>query len=395
MKYYFAVIFLVSMMFVVPVQQSYGLISGVSEYFDESPNLYRIGSGAKEFVEDPKNESPCTNPTFEIKDTDLQLDPIKKLAATEGNFFMFLNEHGTDSYRYLKVLMPEGEGQPRYYGFVYDENNMQVGGYGYGLDSGSLVAGIETFEKDAVIDEDKGSTDFMEGRSQFGLPDAVKQGDYRANVVLYHYDQPRTDKKTCTMVIDWEFSVNDKGEFSTGAVQTRTGTLVDITAELSPRQQLELGMETFSIQCKEGYQKLSQKFHLFYDGRTACVSSETREKLIERGWDLAKPKSELTYFEKFQEMEIGQRYANFMQKQDYNNVPNAFVIGKYNFNGDETITYFCGEFKDITVNHNRFFNGAIDDSGNIKWDGTKDLSSWCAISDSAHKFSFVYHWQEG
>lgn len=382
------------LIFAIPIQQGYGLISGVSEYFDEKPNLYRMGSGIREFVEDPKDE-PCTVPKFEIKDVNLSVVPIQTLAETEGNFFMVLNQHGTDSYRYLEVLMPEGNGQSRYYGYVYDENNKKVTGYGFGLDSSSLVTGIETFDNEAIIDEDKRLDDYVDGKPKSGLlAKPVKQGDYRTNIVLYHYEQPRTDKKTCTLVVDWDFSVNYHGEYLTGTVDTRTGTLVDIAAEFSPRQQKELGMESFAVQCKEGYQKLSQKDHFFHKSRTICVSPETKYTLIERGWNLAEPKSELEYFEKDQEMEIGQKYVEFMQKQDYNNVPNSFVIGKYNFKGDETITYFCGEFKDITVNYDQFFNGAIDSSGNLEWDGVKELSPWCAIKDNAHKFSFIYLWQQ-
>ncbi len=302
LKHFVIIAVLGLLVFAIPIQQGHGLISGVSEFFDEQPNIYRIGNGVREFVQDPK-DAQCTIPTFEIKDTDLVSNPTKKLAETEGNFFMFLNEHGTDSYRYLKAVMPEESGQPRYYGYVYDENNNQVTGFGIGLDSGSLVFGIETFGKDAVIDEEKRLYDFMEGKSKFEvLTKTVKQGDYRTNIVLYHYEQPRTEKKTCTIVIDWEFSVNEKGKFSTGDVQTKTGNLVDATAQLSPRQQSDLGMESFFIQCKEGYQKLSQKEHQFYDGRTACVTPETRDKLIERGWAKHETKSDFSLLERFKNL---------------------------------------------------------------------------------------------
>ena len=59
-------------------------------------------------------------------------------------------------------------------------------------------------------------------------------------------------------------------------------------------------------------------------------------------------------------------------------------------NGD--FVYFCGEFKDVVVNYGHYFNGAIDNFGNIVWDGAEKQSEWCAISDNAHKFSFVYDW---
>ena len=309
------------LVFSIPIQQSYGLISGVSEYFDDQPNLYRIGIGVKEFVEDSETIlTPCIVPEFQIKDTDLFLDPTLKLAETEGNFFIFLNKHGTDSYRYLKVVMPEGNGQPRYYGYIYDEDGNHLHGYGFGLDSGSLVIGIETFDQNTFIDEEKRLIDSMEGKSKFdhSWVKALKQGDYTTNIVLYNYETPITEKKTCTLVIDWAFSIDENGEFSTeDNVDARTGTLVDITTQFSPRQQLlDLKMESFSIQCKEGYQKLSQKYHFFHESRTACVFPETRTKLIERGWDLAKPNtSELIFFDKSQEIHVGEKFENFLEKK--------------------------------------------------------------------------------
>ena len=277
--------------FSIPIQQGFGLISGVSEYFDDKPDLYRIGMGVREFVEDSENTStPCIIPEFQIKDTNLFLNPTLKLAETEGNFFMFLNKHGTDSYRYLKVVMPEGNGQPRYYGYIYDGNGNQLHGYGFGLDSGSLVIGVETFDKDTFIGEDKRLIDSMEGKSKYDRSwvKTLKQGYYTTNIVLYNYETPITEKKTCTLVIDWAFSIDENGEFSTeDNVETRTGSLIDITTQFSPRQQLlDLKMESFSIQCKEGFQKLSQKNHFFHESRAACVMPETRIKLIERGWNV-------------------------------------------------------------------------------------------------------------
>ena len=385
------------LVFSIPIQQSFGLISGISDYFDGQPNLYRIGIGVREFIEDSENTSStlCIIPQFQIKDTNLILDPTLKLAETEGNFFMFLNKHGTDSYRYLKIVMPEGNGQPRYYGYIYDENGNQLHGYGFGLDSGSLVIGIETFDKDTFIDEDKRLTDSMEGKSKFDRSwvKALKQGDYTTNIVLYNYETPITEKKMCTLVIDWAFSIYENGEFSTqDNIETRTGILVDITTQFSPRQQqLDLKMESFSIQCKDGFQKLSQKYQFFHESRTACVTPETRDKLIERGWDLAIPNnSELVYFDKSQEMEVGEKFENFLEKKDYNNVPSSFVIGKYNFRDNDQVIYFCGEFKEITETTSRYFTGAINKFDKIEWGGTMELPLGCAISDDALIYEFEY-----
>lgn len=162
---------------------------------------------------------------------------------------------------------------------------------------------------------------------------------------------------------------------------------------ISPLKQTKLGTESWSIACKDGQSVLSQKKHFFYDSRVACVTPETKTKLIERGWNLAAPTFELTYFDKSQEFEIGQKFEDFMKKQSYNNVPNAFVIGKHNFKNNGDITYFCGEFKEISVNYGHYFFGAIDGSGTLEWNGIQKQSAWCAINDDAHQFNFAYDWE--
>ena len=204
----------------------------------------------------------------------------------------------------------------------------------------------------------------------------------------------QTSKSRSTSKKVWQVEkVNDDGTFLTKTPQVKTGTLVNITAQFSPKEQTKLGFESWSITCKEGQSVLSQKKHFFYDGRFACVTPETKTKLIERGWNLAAPTLELTYFEKSKELEIGEKFENFMKKQDYNNVPSAFVIGKHNFKNNGDITHFCREFKEITVNYNQYFQGAIDSSGKLVWDGISKQSAWCAINDDAHQFSFVYDWE--
>ena len=374
-------------------QQSHGLISGVSEYFDERPELYRIGQGSiMEFVEDPAS-APCVQPNVIIKDTDLLQDPIADLAKTDNNLFIFLNKYGQDSFRLLNVEMPDIKGYNNYYGYVYDDEKQYVTGYGYGLESRSLVAGIETLDKNTMIDEDKRFDEFIQGETKFEIfTKMLNPGDFSINFILYNVPQ-YGEKTTCVIMLDWEFSVDDDGSFSTKAPQTKTGTIIDITSQFSPHQQIMLGFEQFMIKCKEGYSSLSQKDHFFHDARSACVTPETKTKLIERGWNLAAPTSELTYFDKSQELEISQKYEDFMKKQDYNNVPSAFVIGKHNFKNNDDITYFCGEFRDITVNYQHYFYGAIDGSGNLVWDGIQEQSPWCAINDDAPQFSFTYHWE--
>ena len=387
-------ILVLGLMFVPYTQSSYGLISNVSEYFDERPNLYRVGDRIMEFIEDPN--TPCTTPNIKIHETNLQKNPKINPNDIDNHFFIILSEHDSDSYHLLDIELPPGEGyHHKYQTFLYDQDNTRLTGQGVGLDSGSLRFVLETADQNLIIDEDKRFEKFIEDRkTKFGTYSyIVKSGTYHINSLLYQFGLQSIKNNPCVISLDWNFTVNDDGTFLAETPQTRTGTLINTTNEFSLKQQEKLGLESWMVECKDGHSMLSQREHFFHESRWACVTPETKSKLIERGWNLAEPTQELMFFDKSQESEIGYMFENFMKKQDYNNVPSAFVIGKYNFKSTEDITHFCGEFKETTVNYNQYFIGAFDSSGDLKWDGIAKNSNWCAINDDALMFSFTYNWE--
>ena len=381
-------------MFMPSFHPSYALASEMPDYFGEHPNLYKIGPGRiVEFIED--SVTPCTNPNIQIHDADLLEDPVINPENIDDHFFVVLNEFTSDSYRYLKIALPEGDGYNKYYSMLYNQDGVYITGHHVGLESGSSQFVLETASGDLIMDEDRRFDEFVEtGKTKFGSYSYVaKPGTYVVHSVLSQHAGTSIDGIPCVIAFDWEFSVNDNGAFSTNPPQVKTGTLVNVTAQFPIKQQIQFGFEPWMIVCKEGKSVLSQKEYFFHDARIACVTPETKTKLVERGWTLAAPTSELTFFDKSKELETGKTFENFMKKQSYNNVPESFVIGKHNFKNDGTITYFCGEFKDITVNYQQYFHGAIDNSGTLVWDGLEKQSAWCAINDDAKKFSFTYDWK--
>ena len=388
------IILVLGLMLAPYTQSSYGLISNVSEYFDERPNLYRVGDRIMEFVED--SNTPCITPDVKIHETNLQKNPRINPDDIDNHFFIILSEYTSDSYHLLDIELPSGEGHHhKYQTFLYDHNNTRLTGQGVGLDSGSLRFVLETADQNLIIDEDKRFEEFIgERNTKFGAYSyIVKSGTYHINSLLYQFGLQSIKNNPCVIALDWNFVVNDDGTFYAEIPQTRTGTLINTTHEFSLKQQEKLGLESWMVECKEGHTMLSQRDHFFHESRWACVTPETKSKLIERGWNLAEPTHELTFFDKSQESEIGFMFENFMKKQDYNNVPNSFVIGKYNFKNTEDITHFCGEFRNIDVNYNHYFIGAFDSSGDLKWDGIAKNSNWCAINDDALMFSFIYDWE--
>ncbi len=382
-------------MFMSSISSSYGLISNVSEYFDEKPNLYKMGSRIMEFVADP-DDSACTISNIKISDTDLLRNPDINSDDVDSHLFVVLIESASDSYRKLQIALPDGDGHNGYWTTLYREPADAMNAFYVIYDDSTRSSPfvVETMHADSTINEDEHFNEFLEGNGKFkayGHP--VKPGNYYIHSVLFKSGHQLLETNPCIIILDWKFSVSDDGAFSTKTPQAKTGMLINITDQFSLKQQLGLGLSSWEIICKEDQSVLSQKEHFFHERRIACVTPETKTKLVERGWNLAAPTSELAYFEKSQEREIGQKFEDFMKKQGYNNVPSAFVIGKYNFNNDGSITYFCGEFRDIDVNYSNYFNGAIDGSGTLKWDGIQKQSAWCAINDDAHQFSFTYDWE--
>ncbi len=393
MKIY--IMFSLILLLLVPVLQSgHGQVSEMPDYFAEHSDLYKIGPGRiMKFLGGPV--TPCTNPNFKIQYTDLIKDPIINPDNIDNHLFVVLNEFNSDSYGYLKIELPEGDGHNRYHLMLYDQNNYAITGQDIGLENGSSKFILETASGDLIIDENERFDKFVEtGNTKFGsYSTIVGPGSYNVHSFLSQYAGSSIETISCVITLDWKFSVSDDGTFSSDTPQIKTGSLVNVTDQFSIKQQKEFGLAPWSIVCKEGKSVLSQKEHFFHDGRTACVSNETKIKLIERGWNLALPTSKLTYFDKSQELEIAQKFEDFMKKQSYNNVPSAFVMGKHNFKNLEDIIHFCGEFKEVDVNYSHYFHGAIDASETLVWDGIEKQSGWCAINDDAQIFRFVYDWK--
>ena len=107
------------LIFVPYAQSSYGLISNVSEYFDERPNLYRVGDRIMEFVED--SDISCTTPNIKIHETNLMKNPKINPDDIDNHFFIVLAERVSDSYHLLDIELPPGEGHHhKYQTYLYD-----------------------------------------------------------------------------------------------------------------------------------------------------------------------------------------------------------------------------------------------------------------------------------
>jgi hypothetical protein len=95
----------------------------------------------------------------------------------------------------------------------------------------------------------------------------------------------------------------------------------------------------------------------------------------------------LSYFDKAQEAQVGKIFADFLNEgYKVTNVPNSFVIGKYNLEIDPDITSFCGQFQGKFY---WYFIGHINNSKISSWFlETNEKPKLCAISENPQIFTF-------
>ena len=106
------------------------------------------------------------------------------------------------------------------------------------------------------------SNEFGDFNFNFTIPQDWELGNY--HIVLENGLQ----------FMDWEFDVRKNY-----SVVTLNRTVYPVPWDLSPLKQFKSGISLDDIQCKNNL-VLIQK----HDGSPVCVTSETKQKLIERGW---------------------------------------------------------------------------------------------------------------
>ena len=114
----------------------------------------------------------------------------------------------------------------------------------------------------------------------FGLPTMKNQ--YVLQAVVFDSganDWIRSD--TCGIEVMIPITVDENGVAQVGTMGSSTVKVSDITKELPPLKQHNLGS---SIHCKVGLSLVTQNDDGYGSLDSACVTPETKQKLIERGW---------------------------------------------------------------------------------------------------------------
>lgn len=116
-----------------------------------------------------------------------------------------------------------------------------------------------------------------------------------------NYNQPvfsqniHAESKPCQWVasVEWEYTPKEAGKYAMGIIQKEGGTLTDTSSTsfsvrpyvdtlnpMSPLQQFKSGISAQTVECVSNFQLILKT----EDGSPACVSPNTAQILIERGW---------------------------------------------------------------------------------------------------------------
>ena len=112
----------------------------------------------------------------------------------------------------------------------------------------------------------------------------------------------------------------------------------------------------------------------------SCTCSIVQQHAIENV-------GELLYFDKAEEEFAGKALQEYLAETKVSNVPNQFVVGKYNFDYDGEMVSFCGKF--VESNPRNTFEGAIQESKVTSF-SMRPPMELCAISNDATVYEFEY-----
>ncbi|WP_316506103.1 hypothetical protein [Nitrosopumilus sp.] len=272
-------------------QSSYGATFGSSEYKYGQSDIFAYYFGILEFTEDVGDEIflSCNNIDLTLKTDIIEInkEPLLNIDDSEDEFFIVLSQNGSDSYEYLQIALPQKNGSPSYLVDVKKESSNQlVTGGLYQADYPHLAFVFESDGKISVIDDENHYKKYFAGDSKSIVTpsERLDTGTYDFHAVLFQSDRSNgLIGERCAISLNWEFSVDSNGEITTKPPQTKIGMISDSTEKFPPLKQYKMGMGASQVECKKGHRLVEQEDYS-NDKRIACVTPETKTKLIERGW---------------------------------------------------------------------------------------------------------------
>ena len=276
------------------VQSSSGVtFGGYENRIDNQANIFSYYFGILEFTEiidDDDDFISCSNIEPRIKTDVIEIsnEPLLNIDEMKDEFFIILSHKGSDSYEYLQIALPERNGSPSYLVDVKKHPDQTVTGALYQTDYSHLAFVFESDSRISVISEENHYEKYFAGDSTSLVTPSERlgPGSYDFHAVLFQSDKSNgINKDRCAISLHWEFSVDDNAMILTTPPQTKVGKIGIVTEKFPPLKQYKMGMGLSQIECKPGHGLIEQENHSD-NKRVACVTPETKTKLIEREWTM-------------------------------------------------------------------------------------------------------------
>ncbi len=251
----------------------------------EISQFYPFGHGILEFQETPLGPCSFWLPTSEVQTVNpTNGDKLLNIDGVQNNFFIVLGNQNNDSYQYLQIALPNGVGDSSYLLDLKKGDELLRGEYFVGSENLAVV--VESDSKEMPLSDDSykkyfgGKSKYITyGQNTFG-PGNYNFGAFllKSNGALW------INSNYCAIHLDWPFTITNDGTIVTATPDVKMGKLSDSTKKFSPLTQHKNGVLPESIKCKLGLQLILQNTDDSENDRPACVTPETKIKLIERGW---------------------------------------------------------------------------------------------------------------
>jgi len=246
-------------------------------------NFYPFGKGILEFQE--SGQCAITIPNYSVKSVNASKPiPLLNIDGFRHNFFAVLGNNIDNSYHYFQIGLPGDSGLPSYLLDV-KKDDKRVRGEFY-VDYENLAVLIESdVEKKSLPDGNYNR--YFEGESKDITANMETYGPGTYNfgaMLLKSAGNSWIKDEKCAIHFDWPFVIEENGDIVAGSPTVDVGQLADVTDEFPPLKQHRAGVNPQSIECKPGLRVILQEIDDSGNKRPACVTLETKEKLIDRGW---------------------------------------------------------------------------------------------------------------
>ena len=246
--------------------------------------FHSFGKGILELQESDKQ---CTfqMPNYSVKSVNASKPiPLLNISDFQHNFFAVLGNNVDNSYHYFQIGLPEGPGVPSYL-LDIQKDGKQVRG-GFYLDYENLAVLMESDIQKKGLPEKYYKSYFEEdSKDVTASVETYGPGNYNFEAILLKSDKSNWIKnERCVIHMSWPFVIEDDATIITESPTVDVGKLVDVTENFSPLKQHKAGVNSGSVECKPGLRLILQIEDDSGNKRPACVTQETKDKLIERGW---------------------------------------------------------------------------------------------------------------